>query len=152
MNELEQVRDREAVIEVVNRLFLAVDERDWPLAHRCLAEQVQFDMTSLGDPGPSLRAAEEITAAWQSGLASLEAVHHQSGNFLVRVSGDEAECTCYATAYHFRRVRSGRNTRMFVGSYEYGLSRSGGSWRITRFQFNLKFAEGNLELESEEPA
>lgn len=152
MSESEQARDREAVIEVVNKLFIAVDTRDWSLAHQCLAEKVHFDMTSVGDPGPSLRGAQEITGAWQSGLASLEAIHHQSGNFVVRVAGDEADCSCYGVAYHFRRVRSGRNTRMFVGSYEYGLSRSGESWRITRFKFNLKFVDGNLELDREEPA
>lgn len=152
MTEFEEVRDREAVIEVVNTLFIAVDTRDWARAHQCLAAKVHFDMTSLGDPGPSLRAAEEITGAWQAGLASLDAIHHQSGNFLVRVAGDRADCSCYGIAYHFRRVRSGRNTRMFVGSYELGLSRAGGSWRITHFKFNLKFADGNLELDREEPA
>lgn len=152
MSELERVRDREAVIEVVNKLFVAVDTKDWSLAHRCLAEQVHFDMTSLGDPGPALRAAHEITAAWQSGLASLQAVHHQSGNFVVRVAGDEAECSCYGLAYHFRRVRSGRDTRLFVGSYDYRLSRAGESWRITHFRFDLKFIDGNLELDREDPA
>jgi len=152
VSEFEQVRDREAVIEVVNKLFVAVDARDWTLAHQCLAEKVHFDMTSLGDSGPSLRAAREITAAWQSGLASLEAIHHQSGNFVVHVVGDKADCSCYGIAYHFRRVRSGRNTRLFVGSYDYDLSRSGESWRITRFKFNLKFVDGNLELDREEPA
>lgn len=150
MNDIEQVRDREAVADVVNELFLAVDTRDWPRAQRCLALEVHFDMTSLGDPGPSLRAAGEITAAWQSGLASLEALHHQSGNFLVRLAGDRDECFCYGIAYHFRRVRSGRNTRMFVGSYDFGLSRSGGSWQITHFKFNLKFADGNMTLDREE--
>lgn len=152
MSEIEHVRDREAVIDVVNELFIAVDAMDWSSAHRCLAEKVHFDMTSLGDPDPSLRTAQEITAAWQTGLASLQAVHHQSGNFVVRVAGDKAECSCYAIAYHFRRVRSGRNTRLFVGSYDYALSRSDESWRITHFKFNLKFVDGNLDLDREEPA
>lgn len=152
MKNAEEVRDREAVVEVVNKLFIAVDARDWPAAHQCLAESVHFDMTSLGDPGPSLRPAEEITAAWRGALAKLEALHHQSGNFIVRVTGDRAECSCYGIAYHFRRVASGRNTRVFVGSYEYVLARRGEAWRITHFKFNAKFVDGNLELDREEPA
>jgi hypothetical protein len=30
--------------------------------------------------------------------------------------------------------------------------RAGETWRITHFKFNAKFVEGNLRLESEEPA
>ena len=152
MSELQGLLDREKVIDVVNRLFVAVDDRDWAAARACLADRVHFDMTSLGGPAPAELAAEEITGAWQTGLAPIEAVHHQSGNFRVRVEGDEAECFCYGTAHHYRRVRSGNNTRLFVGSYEYRLARAGETWRITSFKFNAKFVDGNLGLESEESA
>lgn len=150
-NELQALRDRESIIELVNGLFVAVDNRDWAGAGACFADRVHFDMTSLGEPAPVELTPEQITSAWQSGLAPIEAVHHQSGNFRVRVAGDAAECFCYGIAYHYRRVRSGNNTRLFVGSYEYRLARAGGAWRITHFKFNAKFVDGNLRLESEEP-
>ena len=144
--------DRESVAEVVNTLFVAVDNRDWATARACLADSVHFDVTSLGAPAPQELSPEQITSAWESGLAPLEAVHHQSGNFLIRVAGDQAECFCYGVALHYRRVRSGNNTRRFVGSYEYRLARRDGRWRITQFKFNAKFVDGNLTLEQEEEA
>ena len=150
MSELQALRDRESVTELVNSLFVAVDNRDWAAARACFAERVHFDMTSLGEPAPAELTPEQITSGWQSGLAPIEAVHHQSGNFRVRVAGDEAECFCYGIAYHYRRVRSGNNTRLFAGSYEYRLVRADETWRITHFKFNLKFIEGNLQLESDE--
>jgi 3-phenylpropionate/cinnamic acid dioxygenase small subunit len=152
MTELQALRDRENITELINNLFVAVDNHDWAAARACFAERVHFDMTSLGEPAPAELAPEQITSAWESGLAPLEAVHHQSGNFRVRVAGDEAECFCYGIAYHYRRVRSGNNTRLFVGSYDYRLVRAGETWRITHFKFNAKFVDGNLRLESEEPA
>ena len=152
MDELEQARERQRVVDVVNTLFIAVDRRDWALARTCLADKVHFDVTSLGGPPASEVAAEEIIAMWTSGLAKLTSVHHQSGNFLVKIGGGAAECFCYGTAYHFRRVRSGRNVRTFVGSYDYRLARRGGAWRVTQFKFDAKFLDGNLELDTEEPA
>lgn len=146
------LRDREGVIDVVNRLFVAVDERDWAMARACLADRVHFDVTSLGAAEAAEMAAEEIIEGWKTGLAAIEAVHHHSGNFRVEIDGDRAICFCYATAYHHRRVRSGRNLRTFVGSYDYRLAREAGEWRITQFKFNAKFVEGNLELDTEPSA
>lgn len=146
--------DRESVIETVNALFVAVDQRDWDLARSVLAARVHFDVTSLGGSAAQELAAEEIIAGWDKGLAAIEAVHHQSGTFRVQVDGDLAECACYGTAHHYRRVRSGRNVRVFVGSYDYRLERADGpwGWRISGFRFNLKFVDGNVQLGEEEPA
>lgn len=142
--------DREAIIDAVNMLFVAVDRRDWDTVRACLADRVHFDVTSMGAEAPAEMAAEDIIAGWRDGLAKIEHVHHHSGNFLVKIDGDRAECFCYATAYHHRRVRSGKNLRTFVGSYDYKLARRGSAWRITQFKFNLEFVDGNLELDGEE--
>jgi hypothetical protein len=146
------VSEKESITELINTLFVSVDNRDWETARACLADSVHFDVTSLGAPAPSDLTAEQVTSTWESGLAPIEHVHHQSGNFLIRLHGDQAECFCYATALHYRRVRSGNNIRRFVGSYDYRLARVDGRWRITQFKFNAKIVDGNLDLDKEEPA
>jgi 3-phenylpropionate/cinnamic acid dioxygenase small subunit len=152
MSDLQAILDREHITDLVNGLFVAVDTRDWKTAASCFAERVHFDMTSAGAPAPTEMTPDQIVDGWRDGLEPIQAVHHQSGNIRVRVTGDAAECSCYGIAYHYRPVRSGRNTRVFVGSYDYRLARLAGAWRITRFKFNLEFVEGNLALEREEPA
>jgi hypothetical protein len=98
---------------------------------------------------PQTLTPEQIAAGWEQGLRPLEAVHHQAGNFRVRVEGDQGEAACYGIAFHYRRHPSGRNTRVFVGSYDFRLRRDeGGRWRIGAFRFTAKFVDGNLELES----
>jgi hypothetical protein len=68
----------------------------------------------------------------------------------VDVQGEQASAFCYGIASHFRRNRSGRNTRIFVGSYDFHLLRIEDRWLIDSFRFNLKYVEGNAELERSE--
>ena len=91
-----------------------------------------------------------LRARLRQGLRTLDAVHHQAGNYRVDVGGAEASAFCYGIATHYRRTKSGRNTRTFVGSYDFRLVRQSGEWRITAFRFNLKYIDGNVELEKAE--
>jgi hypothetical protein len=141
--------EKEAIAKVLNRLFMATDARDWPRVRECFADSVHFDVTSLAGGQPARLSPAEITAGWEAGLLPLDALHHQTGNLEISVSGDEATASCYGVAWHYRRTRSGRNTRVFVGSYDFHLVRADGAWRIDLLRFNSKFVDGNLELERE---
>jgi hypothetical protein len=147
--QLQLVLDREAVIATITDLFVGTDGRDWERVARCFAPTVLFDMSSAGGGPAAPLAPTQITSAWAVGLDPIQAVHHQAGNYDVRITGDEAVASCYGLAWHYRPTRSGRNTRTFVGSYDFHLVRGDG-WRIDRFRFNLKFIDGNATLEQEE--
>jgi hypothetical protein len=138
------VADTERIIDVINDLFIAVDNRDWPAARRALAPEVHFDMTSLGAGEAGLMPREHIIAGWEEGLRPLRAIHHQAGNYRVQVNGDSATAFCYATAYHLLPEGTPNRVRMFVGSYEYALERQAEGWVITAFRFNCKFIEPGL--------
>ena len=154
MNEIiATLLDRSRIIERVNRLFIATDERDWPAVKDCFAASVLFDMTSMTGGEPQQMTPDEITSMWDAGLKPLKTIHHQAGNYLVNIDGDTADAFCYGIAIHYLPVDSGQNdtggnTRTFVGSYDFGLAREGEQWRIVSFRFNLKFIEGNLDLGS----
>lgn len=146
MDDLELLVERQRIVDILTELFVATDRRDWPAVTACFASRVTFDMSSLAG-APSEVAATEIVAGWERGLAPLAAVHHQAGNFQVRVRGDEADAFCYAIASHYLPNPSGDNTRVFVGSYDFRLRKDAGGWRIALFRFNLKYVDGNLDLE-----
>ena len=147
-SSLDDVLDRERVIDTLTALFLATDRKDWPAVEACFAPTVQFDMSSVGAGPASSKRPGEIADGWRTGLAPLEHVHHQAGNFVVRVNGDRADAFCYGIAYHFKTRNDGRNTRVFVGNYDYQLARTGVSWRISAMRFTLKFLDGNPQLEA----
>jgi hypothetical protein len=144
-----ELRARNDVIDVINRLFISTDLRDWQAVRGCFAASVLFDMSSAGGGPPARLTAQEITDGWDGGLRALKSIHHQAGNYQVTVAGKEATAFCYGIAYHHRPVRSGRNTRTFVGSYDFGLILTADGWKLNAFRFNLKFIDGNLELHQE---
>ena len=152
MSDLEMLVERDRIVDTINTLFVATDARDWAAVRACLAPEVMFDMTSLAGGEPQRLNAQTIIDGWEEGFRPLRAVHHQSGNFRVRIDGARAEAFCYGIAYHYLPRASGESTRTFVGSYDFQLEKDAERWRITAFRFNLKFIAGNLDLEKpEEP-
>lgn len=148
--ELKAHLDREKVIDTITGLFIGTDNRDWAVVRECLADRVLLDMSTLGAGPPRALSAEQVIAGWEAGLKPIQAVHHQAGNFLVNLVGDGADAFCYGIASHYLPNSSGMNTRTFVGSYEFHLQRdgTGGRWRIDQMRFNLKYIDGNPDLEA----
>jgi len=144
----EYLIQKDNILTVVNKLFVYTDTRNWKgILDEVFTNEVLFDMTSLAGGEPANMQASSITAAWDEGLKPLEAVHHQTGNFDVIIEENAAAVVnCYATAWHYRPRPSGRNTRVFVGSYILKLINLPEGWRINAFTFNKKFIDGNLEL------
>jgi hypothetical protein len=147
---LDELIGKDAIAAVITRLFVATDARDWASVRECFDDSVRFDMTSLAGGEQATLSPEQIADAWRVGLAPIEAVHHQAGNLSVALAGERASASCYGIAYHYRRTGSGHNTRVFVGSYDFELlAVPRASWRISAFRFNLKFIDGNRELEKD---
>jgi hypothetical protein len=139
--------EKDAIIDTITRLFIATDQRDWATVRACFAPRVFFDMSSMTGNDPAETDAEEIVEGWNRGLRHLRAIHHQAGNFRVTLDGDRADAFCYGIASHYLPNASGEHTRLFVGSYDIHLEKDGAAWLIHRFRFNLKYMDGNLELE-----
>ena len=134
----------------VNRLFIFTDRRDWPAVRDCFAPEVRFNMTVAAGGEDATLTPWEIAEGWEQGLINLEAVHHQAGNHVVTVRGGEADAFCYGIASHYRTTKSGHNTNVFVGSYDFHLVETEGGWKIDRFRFNLKYIDGNRNLDTDE--
>jgi hypothetical protein len=149
MEPLQRLLEKERILDRINELFLATDERAWPRVRACFTDDVMFDMSSMTGTPAQLTSSDELVATWQVGLAQLDAIHHQAGNYRVDVVGERATAFCYGIASHYRKTKSGKNTRTFVGSYDLHLVVKDAEWRIDGFKFVLKYAEGNLELEKD---
>jgi hypothetical protein len=150
MVDASELVEKDRIANVIHRLFVHTDEKDWAKVRHCLSDRVVFDMTSLSGGEPSTLNPKEITDLWETGLDPIEAVHHQAGNLRIEVRDRNASATCYGIAYHYKKTGSGRDTRTFVGSYDFELTRNdGGEWRITLFRFRLKFTDGNPNLEGD---
>ena len=144
----EQFSLREQIIEVVNKLFLYTDNRQWDkIIDEVFTDSVLFDMSSAGGGEAAILNAKEICNNWNKGLQGIDAIHHQAGNYLVTINNNEANVEAYARAIHFKEKAVHGKTREFVGSYHLSLNNiQGKGWRIKSFKYNLKFIDGNVEL------
>lgn len=131
--------DYHLILNIINDLFIHTDQRNWEMVERCFADEVHFDMTSLAGGESKTLSPKQITSGWDTGLREVTAIHHQTGNFRVDVTGDKATVFCYGTAYNYLTGKSGNHVRMFVGSYDFELIKHEASWKINLFRFNSKF-------------
>jgi len=138
---------REQIVETVNRLFVYTDYQDWDnLQLEVFADKVLVDMASMGAAKAELLDAKEVCLMWQKGFEGLDAIHHQAGNYIIKISDEVAEVTAYSIASHFKAAAKNGNTREFVGSYDLHLSSTKNGWRIDQFKYNLKYMTGNADL------
>lgn len=140
---------REAVIELVNKLFVYTDSRQWHLIIKdVFKEKVYFDNSSLDNTAPRELTAGAICDLWREALKDIDHVHHHTGNFIVEFYNEEvqAKVFCYATASHYKKSASRGNTREYVGAYELHASFTDFGWRIDKFKYDLKYITGNTEL------
>lgn len=138
---------KDAITEAANRLFIYTDQKNWEGIKSLFAEEVLFDVTSMSGGQPVRLKPQQIVDMWDKGLKDLKAIHHQVGNYLVIVRENDADLFCYGIAFHYLPNPSNANTRTFVGSYDFHLLKIKDEWKIDRFKFNLKFIDGNKDLE-----
>lgn len=146
---IEYLFEKDRIIDAINKLFILTDSRDWNNVKKCFADKVHFDMTSPGGGESVTLTPQEIADNWEKGLKPLEAVHHQAGNYKVDIKNNNAIAFCYGIAFHYKQTKSGKNSRTFVGSYNFHLIKKDNNWLIDSFKFNLKFLDGNPELEKD---
>ena len=147
MNDVDVLIAKDQIASRIYQLFISTDQRDWAEVRRCFADAVHFDMSSLGGGPASTLAPDQIVDMWAAGLGPIEHVHHQAGNLQISMDGSRAAAFCYGIALHYRKIASGNNLRRFIGSYDFALEHTARGWVISSFRFNVKFVDGNLELE-----
>lgn len=144
----ELIADKIELTELSNKLFMYCDARQWEkMLSEVFIPVIWFDASSLGAGEPRSMEAKDVCNMWNEGLAGLDAIHHQSGHYLINVQGDKADIYSYATATHYKKAATKGDTRTFVGSYDLKAERTGNGWRLSQFKFNLKYMEGNISLE-----
>ena|SRR5688572_587750 len=135
---MEAKSKREEIIELVNKLFIYTDDKNWnKLLGEVFTEKVVFDMSSMSGEAVQEIPAGEICKGWKDGLAEIDALHHQSGNFIVKLKNDdvEAEVFCYAIATHYKK-NAAQGPRSFTGTYDLHAVLTDQGWRLDKFQIH----------------
>ena len=88
-----ETEDRLAILELIGRLVLALDGRDWDALGHLFTDTVYSDRTSLLGGEPVTVGRAEFVAGWRQTLQNLDAVHHLITCHVITLDGDRATCT-----------------------------------------------------------
>lgn len=133
------------IVETINGLFMATDQRNWELVSKYFDTEVLFDYSSMTGQARAKTSCESIVDSWRSILPGFDQTHHQLGNFMVSELEDRASVTCDGVATHYLQSMQG-NLWTVVGSYDFVLQKTQSEWKVVEMTFNFKYQDGNIRL------
>jgi SnoaL-like domain len=145
-SDVAELKDRLAILELIGRLSLTIDARDWDTLGQLFTDTVYHDRTSLTGGEPTNLPVAEFVEGWRQTLQGMDAVHHQITNHVISLDGDEATCAANMQGTHVLANASGGPMWTVGGRHDYQLKRTTDGWRIAGFTFTLQWATGNMNI------
>jgi ketosteroid isomerase-like protein len=141
-----ELEDRLAIIELINRLVLLLDARDWKALEHLFTDTVYNDRTSLTGGEPETLGVAEFVGGWRSLMEHLDAVHHLVTCHVINLDGDQATCAANMQGTHVLANHSGGPIWQVGGRHDYQLTRTSDGWRIAGITFTIQWATGNQNI------
>ena len=139
-----RLSDRAAIHDLLVRLALAQDARDW----ETLADCFQTDAVYV-HPGGELVGVEAIVNRTRTALTPLDASQHLLGTILVTVADYHATAITYFQAQHVRRGLAGGDLYTIAGTYRDRLEHDAdGVWRVAHRTQEYTWRDGNPQVTS----
>src|ERR1700732_5172850 len=102
-----ELEDRLAILELIGRLVLLLDARDWNALEHLFTDTVYNDRTSLTGGEPVTVGAGEFVGGWRQLMQNLDAVHHMVTCHVIHLDGDHATCAANMQGTHVLANHSG---------------------------------------------
>ena len=139
-------QDRLAILELIGRLALSLDGKDWGGLERLFTDPVHVDRTSLWGGEPETYSPAELAGGFAQTMGNLDAVHHLITGHVISLDGDEATCAANMQGVHVFHNPSGDDMWTVGGRHDYELKRTADGWRIAGWTFSIQWATGNMNI------
>lgn len=134
--------DRDEIIDVVNRIGLMADRRDWQACRDAFSDRVETDYTSLNGGQPAIVNADDLVSGWKTFFTNtFKTTQHLIGSHVVTITGDTAICLSNFQAHHVY-LDAQKGIWILGGFYEHALVRSPQSWRVNRMKMTRTWEQG----------
>ena len=128
--ELQELADRQEIVDVITRYTRAIDTRSWDDLDEVFTEDAILDYSSVGGPVDTLPVAKPWVA---QGLSGFLRYQHVIGQVAVELDGDTARATAYFTNPMVAPTQDGGESLVEVGGYyHHELVRTPAGWRSRR--------------------
>jgi hypothetical protein len=145
--DLQALIDRQQIIDATISIAVCADHGKWDkLVSEVFADTVTVDYISLFGGESQTMSSKDLIAGWRTVLPGFECTQHLLSNHQVFITGDKAAALAYVRAHHRLPNKTGGDTWVVGGYYDYELTRSNNGWRVTLMKLNVQYTEGNQNL------
>jgi ketosteroid isomerase-like protein len=138
----EKPMDGIEITNVVNRIAIMSDLRDWEAVRDCFTEQVNVDYTSLAGGQPEAIAADALVERWKSVFeTTFKTTQHLLGSHSITINGDIATCVSHFQAHHIP-LDSTKDPWTLGGYYSHELVRQNSQWLVSRMKMVWTWEDG----------
>ena len=145
-SRIQDLLDRQDVIDSILRYASGIDMRNWSLYRECFTDELEVDFTSWGGGTPLKLGADQWVANVRSTLSGFEGTQHTLTNFVVDVDGDDAHAVVYMSAQHFLPNDKGDSSLLIGGYYTHDLVRTPTDWKIRKARLTVTWTVGNRHI------
>lgn len=139
----QQALDCQQIIEIVNKIGLMADLRDWTECRASFSDQVEFDYTSMLGGEPTTVSADTQIQQWKDFFSStFKTTQHLIGSHTLTVNEDTATCISHFQGHHVFLDTSKGKTWTLGGTYHHELSRTTQGWKVTKMKMTALWEEG----------
>ena len=144
-SELQDLKDRLAIKEVIANYAAGLDARDWELWRSVFLDEVIFDLSSWSGVEPRPLATDRVVRAQGFTFAELAVTQHFMTNHRITIEGDSARVVAHMRAEHWLDSPGIEGTDRYTmfGYYDNKLVRTADGWKIAEMQLNVTRTEGN---------
>ncbi|MGK7950598.1 MAG: nuclear transport factor 2 family protein [Xenococcaceae cyanobacterium] len=137
--------DEAAIYTIVESVANLADRNNFESLEKLYAEEVEVDYTSAFGGEVELKSPTGLMTQWASTLPGFDRTRHEISNIEAEVNGNKATATADVTADHYLNQMFWQIT----GSYEYGLIREDGQWKIDKMTFIAESEKGSRDIINE---
>ena len=146
MTATTEIEDRLKILELIGRLSLLLDARDWGPFEELFTDPVHLDRTSLFGGDPETYTPAELAGGFRATLGNLDALHHMITNHVIVLDGDQATCAANMQGTHVLANTTGDSNWTVGGRHDYQLQRTADGWKIAGWTFTVQWATGNMNI------
>ena len=142
--QLQQLADRAAIADVVNRYATGLDTRDWVLYRSVFT--AEFDNYTSNSETPEHLRADDWVERWRPVFEGYDATQHLISNHVFSISGDEATCVSYLRARHVILNDGVADHYTIGGYYTNRFVRTDEGWKLCVRRLTVTWTEGDRGL------
>jgi hypothetical protein len=140
---LQTLKDRAALSDLLNDYAAGVDQRDWRLFRSCFTDDLEADFTGVV-PGNICHGADKWVAAAVKLIEPLAVTQHLITNHVHDIEGDIARTRSYLQAQHVQTGADGKPRHFLIGGYyNYDMVRTDQGWKIKKYSLTQTWCSGD---------